>query len=278
MHIALRPLAEQLATDPSSVLLALDFDGTLSPIVDDPERARAAPTAIEALVDLADRGARIAIVTGRDAATVVELGGLERIPGVLVSGLHGAETWHEGQLLTRDEPAGISALRAVLPPLLDRVDPGVWLEDKRLSLVVHTRRAADPEHSLQILTQPVTALAAEHDLDVVGGKFVLEIRIPALSKADAVSSLLNEHTRAAMFCGDDLGDLPAFEAIRSWAADSGHTGVTIAVGEVPQVRMAADLQLDSPEELAELLSDLADQAGRRDPPLGRPQINPQTPP
>ncbi|MDQ1718260.1 MAG: trehalose 6-phosphate phosphatase [Pseudonocardiales bacterium] len=278
MHIALRPLAEQLATDPSAVLLALDFDGTLSPIVDDPERARAAPTAIEALVDLADRGARIAIVTGRDAATVVELGGLERIPGVLVSGLHGAETWHEGQLLTRDEPAGISALRAVLPPLLDRVDPGVWLEDKRLSLVVHTRRAADPEHSLQILTQPVTALAAEHDLDVVGGKFVLEIRIPALSKADAVSSLLNEHTRAAMFCGDDLGDLPAFEAIRSWAADSGHTGVTIAVGEVPQVRMAADLQLDSPEELAELLSDLADQAGRRDPPLGRPQINPQTPP
>jgi trehalose 6-phosphate phosphatase len=278
MHIALRPLAEQLATDPSAVLLALDFDGTLSPIVDDPERARAAPLAIEALVDLADRGARIAIVTGRDAATVVELGGLERIPGVLVSGLHGAETWHEGQLLTRDEPAGISALRAVLPPLLDRVDPGVWLEDKRLSLVVHTRRAADPEHSLQILTQPVTALAAEHDLDVVGGKFVLEIRIPALSKADAVSSLLNEHTRAAMFCGDDLGDLPAFEAIRSWAADSGHTGVTIAVGEVPQVRTAADLQLDSPEELAELLSDLADQAGRRDPPLGRPQINPQTPP
>ncbi|MDQ1750615.1 MAG: trehalose 6-phosphate phosphatase [Pseudonocardiales bacterium] len=278
MHIALRPLAEQLATDPSAVLLALDFDGTLSPIVDDPERARAAPAAIEALVDLADRGARIAIVTGRDAATVVELGGLERIPGVLVSGLHGAETWHEGQLLTRDEPAGISALRAVLPPLLERVDPGVWLEDKRLSLVVHTRRAADPEHSLQMLTQPVTALAAEHDLDVVGGKFVLEIRIPALSKADAVSSLLNEHTRAAMFCGDDLGDLPAFEAIRSWAADSGHTGVTIAVGEVPQVRTAADLQLDSPEELAELLSDLADQAGRRDPPLGRPQINPQTPP
>jgi trehalose 6-phosphate phosphatase len=278
MHIALRPLAEQLATDPSAVLLALDFDGTLSPIVDDPEHARAAPAAIEALVDLADRGARIAIVTGRDAATVVELGGLERIPGVLVSGLHGAETWHEGQLLTRDEPPGISALRAVLPPLLERVDPGVWLEDKRLSLVVHTRRAADPDHSLQMLTQPVTALAAEHDLDVVGGKFVLEIRIPALSKADAVSSLLNEHTRAAMFCGDDLGDLPAFEAIRSWAADSGHTGVTIAVGEVPQVRTAADLQLDSPEELAELLSDLADQAGRRDPPLGRPQINPQTPP
>jgi trehalose 6-phosphate phosphatase len=264
MHVALRPLAEQLATDPSSVLLALDFDGTLSPIVDDPERARAVPAAIEALVDLADRGARIAIVTGRDAATVVELGGLERIRGVLVSGLHGAETWHEGQFRTRNEPAGISALREALPPLLERVDPGVWLEDKRLSL--------------EMLRKPVTALAAEHDLDVVGGKFVLEIRIPGLSKADAVSSLLNEHTRAALFCGDDLGDLPAFEAIRSWAADSGHTGITIAVGEVPQVSTAADLQLDSPEELAELLSDLADQDNRRDPPLRGPEVNPQTPP
>ncbi|MCW2492764.1 MAG: trehalose-6-phosphatase [Frankiales bacterium] len=278
MHIALRPLAEQLATDPSSVLLALDFDGTLSPIVDDPERARAVPAAIEALVDLADRGARIAIVTGRDAATVVELGGLERIRGVLVSGLHGAETWHEGRFRTRDEPAGISALREALPPLLERVDPGVWLEDKRLSLVVHTRRATHPEQSLEMLREPVTALAAEHDLDVVGGKFVLEIRIPGLSKADAVSSLLNEHTRAALFCGDDLGDLPAFEAIRSWAADSGHTGITIAVGEVPQVSTAADLQVDSPEELAELLSELADQDNRRDPPLRGPEVNPQTQP
>jgi trehalose 6-phosphate phosphatase len=271
-------MAEQLATDPSAVLLALDFDGTLAPIVDDPERARAAPEAIEALADLAGRGARIAIVTGRDAATVVELGGLKRIPGVLVSGLHGAEVWHAGQLLTRDEPAGISALRAALPPLLEHVDPGVWLEDKRLSLVVHTRRAADPERSLEILTEPVTALATEHDLDVVGGKLVLEIRIPALSKADAVNSLLNEYTRAAMFCGDDLGDLPAFDAIRSWAAQPGHIGVTIAVGEVPQVRTAADLQLGAPEELAVLLSDLADQAGRRDRPVGQPQVNRQTPP
>ena len=122
-------------------LIALDFDGPLAPIVMNPSLSRPVPHVIEALIRLASAGVQVAIVTGRDVETVLRLGDLAEIPGVIVSGVHGAETWHEGQLSTRAEPAGIADLRAQLPPVLVAEDPAVWLEDKRLSLVVHTRQA-----------------------------------------------------------------------------------------------------------------------------------------
>lgn len=243
--------------DPAGALIALDFDGTLSNLVADPMTSRPVDGAVELLSELASRGARIAIVTGRDAETVRALGGLDRIPGVVISGLHGAETWRDGELSTRDEPSGVSALRSELPPLLSAVDENVWLEDKRLSLVVHTRRSAAPEAALEQLAGPVSQLAATHGLEVVGGKLVLEVRIPGLSKADALRALLAESATAALFAGDDLGDLPAFDALRSWVTDTGKPGLTVSVGEVAEVRSAAMLNVDSPADLVELLRPLA---------------------
>ncbi|HEX8306176.1 MAG TPA: trehalose-phosphatase [Jatrophihabitans sp.] len=236
-------------------LIALDFDGTLAPIVDDPSAARPVPGVTDTLTRLARAGAQIAIVTGRDAATVLELGGLDAIPEVIVSGLHGAETWQHGELRTRDEPSGLAALRASLPPLLRRT-AGVWLEDKRLSLVVHTRQAADPQRTLTELAELLPPLVAEQGLELHPGKLVLEIRIPDLSKATALEELLTADTTAALFGGDDLGDLPAVAAVSAWAAATGRPGLTIAVGEVSELRQAADGAVDSPAELAQLLAGL----------------------
>ncbi|HEV2888626.1 MAG TPA: trehalose-phosphatase, partial [Jatrophihabitans sp.] len=185
-------------------LIALDFDGTLAPIVRDPSTSRPVPGVIVTLARLARAGAQIAIVTGRDAATVLELGGLQAIADVIVSGLHGAETWQHGNLRTRDEPAGLAVLRTSLPPLLSQVDEGVWLEDKRLSLVVHARQAADPQRALTELGDRLPALVAEQGLELHPGKLVLEIRIPQLSKATALERLLTPATPAALFAGDDL--------------------------------------------------------------------------
>jgi len=255
----MHPVLREIARTPREALIALDFDGTLAPIVDDPALSRAFPGAIEALAALAGGGVRVAIVTGRDALTVVDLGQLQRVPGLLVSGLHGAQTWSDGQLISLPEPSGLAELRTALPALLGQIDPGVWLEDKGLSLVVHTRRTEDPAGALAVLTEPVTALAVEHGLDVVGGKFVLEIRIPSLSKADAVGRLLEGPTAVAVFCGDDLGDLPAFEALKDWTAGgSGRTALAVSVGEAAEVRQAADLVLDSPAELTAILVELAE--------------------
>ena len=237
-------------------LIALDFDGTLAPIVSDPGAARPVPGAIDTLARLAGAGAQIAIVTGRDAATVLELGGLRAIPDVIVSGLHGAETWQDGRLRTRDEPPGLAVLRDSLPPLLRRTADGVWLEDKRLSLVVHARQAAEPDRVLAELGERLPPLVAEQGLELHPGKLVLEIRIPDLSKATALEHLLTRDTSAALFGGDDLGDLPAVASVSAWAAATGRPGLTVAVGELPELRQAADGTVGTPAELAELLAGL----------------------
>ena len=237
-------------------LIALDFDGTLAPIVKDPSASRPVPGVIDTLARLARAGAQVAIVTGRDAATVLELGGLQAIPDVVVSGLHGAETWHHGQLRTREEPPGLAVLRASLPPLLHRTAPEVWLEDKRLSLVVHARQAADPQQVLDELGARLPPLVTEQGLELHPGKLVLEIRIPGLSKAGALEQLLTPTTSAALFGGDDLGDLPALAAVSAWASATGRPGLTIAVGELAELRQAADGAVGSPAELAELLAGL----------------------
>jgi len=253
MHPALRDIAPNLA----GAVIALDFDGTLAPIVSNPRDSRPEPGAVAALTQLALAGARIAIVTGRDARTVLALGDLEVIPEIMISGLHGAETWRDGELTTRDEPAGISQLRELLPSVLKAEHPDIWLEDKRLSLVVHTRQAPEPDAALTALEPAVTRLARAHGLDVHPGKLVLEIRIPDLSKGDAVDALLTDTTSAVVFAGDDLGDLPAFAAVHRWRERTGHPAVTLAIGEVSEVRSAADYALDRPRELTALLTELA---------------------
>jgi trehalose 6-phosphate phosphatase len=238
-------------------LIALDFDGTASEIVPDPATARPVAGIIDALSTLAAHGARVAIVTGRDVATLLTLAPVTSVPGVTLSGLHGAELWRGGVLKTRAEPAGLDQLRESLPPILRSVDQAAWLEDKRLSLVVHTRTAVDPDDTLRRLRQPVTERAGALGLDVVGGKYVLEIRIPGLSKADALAELLTPATTGALFAGDDLGDLPALAAIRSWGFRTGRPAITVAIGDVVEVQRAAQLQLSSPVEFAKFLSGLS---------------------
>lgn len=239
------------------VVIALDFDGPLAPIVTDPQQSRPLPGAIDTLARLAASGVQVAVVTGRDVETVLRLGQLANIPNVIVSGVHGAQTWQAGQLRTTAEPVGLTDLRAQLPPLLSEAGPGIWLEDKRLSLVVHTRQAADPVEALAQLRLPITELAEGVGLEVHPGKFVLEIRIPNLSKADAMEALLALRPSAALFAGDDLGDVPAFAAVRAWATRTGSPGLAIAVGEVSEVRAAANLHVDTARELLSLLSELA---------------------
>ena len=226
--------------------------------------SRPVPGVVATLRRLAQAGAQVAIVTGREAETVLELGGLHDIDGLIASGLHGAETWRAGQLSTLDEPAGMAGAAGRAAGAAAR---RVWVEDKRLSLVVHTRQAADPERTLAELAEPVGRLAAEHGLDSHLGKLVLETANPRTVQGHrAGAGCWASDTTAALFAGDDLGDLPALAAIRAWSERTGRPGCTIAVGELPELRAAADLLLDSPAELAEALAGLLPEpaeAGRK---------------
>src|SRR5690606_36240593 len=127
-----------------SMLLALDFDGTLAPIVPQPDQATLLPGARRAIQRLLDRAdTRIAIVSGRALADARERVGLQ---GVYYAGNHGLEI--EGPDVERIHPEALAATHAVAEcrAALERefaAEPEVLVEDKHLSLSVHFRLMAD---------------------------------------------------------------------------------------------------------------------------------------
>lgn len=251
-------LIAELRPHLSGALVATDFDGTLAPLVPDPETSRPVAGAVSALHELAERGAQVAVITGRDARTVLRLGGsLADVPGLVVAGLYGAETWTAGELQTLDTPAQMEQLRARLPAVLDGADPAVWIEDKRLSLVVHTRRAADPEGELTRLRDAVGRLAGELGLEMHPGADVLEVRLPGYDKAGALARLADRRT-AVLYLGDDRGDLPAFDQIRRLRR-AGMSAYSVAVrsSRVAEVDGAADVAVSDPVAVVRLLGELA---------------------
>jgi trehalose 6-phosphate phosphatase len=250
-----------IRADLAHALVAVDFDGTLAPIVPNPVDSRPVPGAVTALRRLIQGGAAVAIITGRNARTVVDLGGLDAVPGLRVSGLYGAEEWQDGHLDEPDEPPQLAKVRSRLPGVLAAAgaDPAVWTEDKRLSLVVHARRAADPAAALARLTGPVTALATELGLEVHPGRDVLEIRLPGYDKGGALRRLVAETSAGRLvFIGDDVGDLPAFDVVAQLRA-SGLPAWSVAVrsAEAPSVAAAADVAVNGPDEVVELLAAIA---------------------
>ncbi|MDT4920914.1 MAG: trehalose 6-phosphate phosphatase [Pseudonocardiales bacterium] len=252
----------ELRSQLAGALIALDFDGTLAPIVDDPQQSRPAPGAIAALRALAGRGARIGVVTGRDARTVLRLGGLDAVPGVVIEGLYGLEQWQDGRLTAPDTPEPIESLRSSLPGVLaeHRADGGVWVEDKRLSLVVHTRPAADPAAEQLRLRGPAEELAAQLGLEVHAGRNVLEFRLPGFDKAGALRRLVGaSRPTAVLYAGDDLGDLPAFGQIAEIRrAGTPAWAVAAASDEAPaELVGAADGCVDGPAGGVQLLAELA---------------------
>jgi len=204
---ALRPLQAALP----SVLVALDFDGTLTPISPHPDDTRPLPGTHQILQDLGATGATLAVVTGRTVASLLSASGFSTVPGIIIYGIHGAERWQDGELRAASPPPGLLDLRLKLPDLLPRLahDPAIWIEDKGLSLVIHTRLTAEPDRMLEILHDPVTEAAEAAGLGVRPGKEVLEICIPGIDKGTAIRELISHDTAAAFYAGDDLGDLPA---------------------------------------------------------------------
>jgi trehalose 6-phosphate phosphatase len=251
-----------IVADPGRALIALDFDGTLAPIVSEPSAARPHPDVPPALRRLATGVGTLAIITGRPAPVAVELGGFAGIPGLIVIGHHGFERWEGGQLTSPPPPPEIAAARARLPGALAAAGApeGTRVEDKGHALVVHVRRTADPQAALARLTGPMAEFAADTGLDCQPGRMVIELRPPGINKGTALTALIAERDPAAvLFAGDDLGDLPAFEAVRA-ARAAGRKGVAVcsASDEVTALAAHADLVVDGPKEVAALLAALAE--------------------
>jgi trehalose 6-phosphate phosphatase len=242
-----------------SALIALDFDGTLSDIVEDPSAARPVPGANHVLRRLERLGAQIGIVSGRQATTVLSLSGLADLPGLTVAGLYGGQWWRDGTLQSIDPPPGIDQLRRSLPELIADV-PGAWIEDKELSLVIHARSAG--AGALDGVEARVRELASLLGFEVHPGRAVLEMRPPGLDKGSALRRLVERAGRdAVVYCGDDVGDIPAFEYVTSLRAGGASAwSVAVRSAEAPGVAEHATVSVSAPDALVGLLQKIADQA------------------
>jgi trehalose 6-phosphate phosphatase len=261
-----RDALEAILTRPTRTVVALDFDGTLAPIVPDPDRARAHPDAVPALAALAPRVASIAVITGRPAGVAVRHGGFAGVPGLehlVVLGHYGAERWDapSGTVTAPAPHPGVAAVRAELPGFLDRMGAwrGTWIEEKGRAVAVHTRRAADPQAAFEALREPLAGLAGRHGLIVEPGRMVLELRPPGMDKGVALLEYVRETgAEAVLYAGDDLGDLPAFAAVDKLRSD-GVPGLLVCSGssEVGELAERADLVVDGPAGVVRLLAGLA---------------------
>ena len=245
---ALPEILLPLTRDPGRSALCLDFDGTLSAIVTDPVGAQPWPGVPILLARLAARFALVAVVSGRPTDFLHEV--LDSPPGVTLIGLYGlgrvgpdARPW---------EPViadAVARARAEAPA-------GVYVEPKGLTVTLHWRNAPEAgpwAHSFAAREEE------ERGLRVYPGRMSLELRPPLdVDKGTVVRSLV-EGMRAVAVFGDDLGDLPAFDA----AAELGAQGVAVArvavVDAESDVRVAAsaDLVVDGPAGAVTLLEALA---------------------
>lgn len=257
-------LRASVAHDPGAVLLALDFDGTLAPIVADPTQAHVHPDSLTALERLGERLGGVAIVTGRPVAQVLELGSFRGRPGLAglaVRGQYGAERWSavDDVVTTPDAPEVVADLVADLPAwLAERGFDGARLEDKGLAVAVHTRGGA-PD-LLARLTGPLTELAHGLGLTVEPGRQVIELRAVASDKGDALRDLVaGLGASVVVYAGDDLGDLPAFDAVDA-LEDEGLTVFRVCSASPEQDALVAraDLVVEGPDGVAAWLTELAD--------------------
>ncbi len=255
---------------PGRAVVGFDFDGTLAEIVPDPDQARAHPGAVPALSRLAPKVRSAAVITGRPAEVAVRYGGFagaEGLDGLVVLGLYGAERWDaaSGALQAPEPHPGVAAVQAELPAVLEEhgASQGTWIEDKGRAVAVHTRRAEDPQATFERLRAPLHALAERHGLIVEPGRLVLELRPPGMDKGVALMEYVRRTgAETVLYAGDDLGDLAAFAAVERLRAE-GVPGVLVCSGstEVTELAKRADLVVDGPAGVVELLSALADAVG-----------------
>ena len=230
----------RIATEPSEAALFLDVDGVLAPIVPNPEDSFVPQETRSELVRLAKKYALVACITGRTGEFARSIVGVDELRYV---GQHGLELHPEAKRWS----TRVHAFAAE--------HPWHWQERKPLTVAFHYRLAADQEAAREEL-EDVARDALADGLRTKWGRMVLEVLPPIdASKGTAVRELLRESGLSrALYAGDDVTDLDAFDAL-----DGLETSVRIAVvsAEGPsELGERADVIVGSTQAFRELLEQL----------------------
>jgi trehalose-phosphatase len=232
-----------------TVLIGLDFDGVLAPLVADPEASRILPASRRPLTTLAGLpGIRLAFVSGR------ALGDLRRLasppPGVLLAGSHGAEIVDPET--GEDVPLQLSAAEAAL---LERVEAacreisarheGTFVERKPAGAVLHTRRSAPPVGEAAA-REAIDGPATWPGVHVTVGKEIVEFSVVDTGKGAALTRMRAAVNAGAVFyAGDDTTDERAFAVLDDEAGD-----VSVKVGPGDTL---ARYRVGGPEDVTAIL-------------------------
>jgi len=235
------------------MLVALDFDGTLSPLEDEPMDARMLPAAREAVDALiATPDTVVAFVSGRSLGDLRVIAEHDDDSDLLLAGSHGAEFWIPGEgVASHGEDEADVALRDALRTHAEEATAhldGVWIEPKTFGFGVHTRRAtAEAAAEANRLVDAIVSAEAPHWRRRTGHNIV-EFAFRHEGKDSAIAEL-RERTgaTAVLFAGDDVTDE---DALASLGDDD--LGVRVGEGQTAATARVADIAA-----LAALLQRLA---------------------
>lgn len=245
------------ARERQPLLLLCDFDGTLCEFEPDPASVWLSDTRRELLREIASQASTtLGIVSGRRLEDVAMRSGFTT-DAIFVAGLHGLEIEGKGERF--DHPDLSSArscaqrIAVALAPLVSPV-PGVFIEDKGLSIALHFREASPMDRSFAagLFDRTVAAAVASGEVRVMAGSNVLEV-LPniAWNKGNAVEWIRSRVERGGIapftvYIGDDATDEDAFKATR------GH-GLSVAASDRVT---GADYRVNGPPEVERILAAL----------------------
>ncbi|MFX1822210.1 trehalose-phosphatase [Pseudarthrobacter sp. CC4] len=227
------------------LLVAMDFDGTMAPIVGRADDARPLPRSAAAFAGLAVLPrTTTALISGRALASLRAVAS----PPVdtLLIGSHGAEAWlgpgSAGLTLDEGQKALLDEVRTVLEDIV-REAPGTTLEDKPAGVVLHTRLAAD-DVAEDAVAAARSLLQDRKGVFLKDGKRVLETSVVNASKGEGVT-FLRQITGATgvLFAGDDTTDEDALARL-----EPGDVGVKVGLDFTQ-----AEYRVEAPVHIAELL-------------------------
>lgn len=234
---------EQLAAA-RHLLVCVDYDGTISPIVADPQAARPLPEAVHALKALGEiPDTTVAVVSGRALDNLKEVG---QLPGSIhLVGSHGAEVDHPLELDAAQQRL-LDQCTTAAQELVSQV-PGAHIETKPGSIAVHVRRC-EPKAGAQLIRSIVMGPGRYPGVLGRHGKEVIELSVAHAQKSDAVRALRQRFDASTvLFIGDDLTDESVFADL------SGQdVGIKVGAGE-----SAALWRVEEPMDVALLLNRLA---------------------
>lgn len=244
------------------ILLLLDYDGTLTPIVEAPQQAAISRQTKELLQELSKSpGCALGIISGRSLEDIKNSVGIKDI---IYAGNHGLEI--EGPQIKFESqitPRLKSVIRNIAKEVTKRLSgiKGVLIEDKRLSLSVHYRLVDKKDMPVfeKILFEVTSPYAVRDKIKINCGKKVYEIRPPVKwDKGKVVlwllarqQFILGEKSAFPVYIGDDISDEDAFKVLK-------RKGLTVFVGEPASSK--ADYYVKDAKEVSRFLRLILDYA------------------